>query len=73
MGSARDVVLAWVDAFNRRDAHAAAALYHADAVNLQIAAGRPTVGRSTIHEELVAFFRAFPDNYTRDGRRHVAW
>jgi|SRR5215813_158408 len=65
MGSARDVVLAWVDAFNRRDADAAAALYHADAVNTQIAAGRPTVGRPAIHDELLAFFRAFPDNYTR--------
>src|SRR5437660_7096224 len=45
MGSPRDVVLAWVDAFNRRDAPAAAALYHDDAVNTQVAAGGPTVGR----------------------------
>jgi ketosteroid isomerase-like protein len=28
MESPRDVVLAWVDAFNRRDADAAATLYH---------------------------------------------
>ena len=65
MGSPRDVVLAWVDAFNRRDAPAAAALYHDDAVNTQVAAGGPTVGRQAVLEELLAFFRAFPDNYTR--------
>jgi hypothetical protein len=29
MELSREVVFAWVDAFNRRDAHAAAALYHA--------------------------------------------
>ena len=64
MGSPRDVVLAWVDAFNRRDALAAAALYHEDVVNMQIAAGEPTIGRQAVLEELLAFFRAFPDNYT---------
>lgn len=61
----RDVVLAWVDVFNRRDALAAAALYHDDAVNTQVAAGRPTVGRQAVLEALLTFFRAFPDNYTR--------
>ena len=65
MGSARDVVQAWVDAFNKRDALAAAELYHDDAVNTQVATGRPAVGRQAILEELLAFFRAFPDNYTR--------
>ena len=32
-----DVVLAWVDAFNREDVDALAALYHADAINHQVA------------------------------------
>ena len=44
MGSAREVILAWVDAFNRRDAEAAAALYHDDATNLQVAIDEPLVG-----------------------------
>ncbi len=61
----RDVVLEWVDAFNCQDALAAAALYHEDAINLQVAAGEPTVGRIAIEEGLAYFFRAFPDNYTR--------
>ena len=62
--SPREVVLAWVEAFNRRDADAAAALYHEDAVNLQVAAGEPTVGRRAMRDGFAYFFRAFPDNYT---------
>lgn len=60
----RDVVLAWVDAFNRRDAEAAARLYAPDAVNEQVAEGA-TVGRHAIRDGLVYFFNAFPDNVTR--------
>jgi len=65
MGSAREVILAWVDAFNRRDAEAAAALYHDDATNLQVAIGQSLVGRPAILEDLRGFFRAFPDNFTK--------
>jgi steroid delta-isomerase-like uncharacterized protein len=65
MESPREVVLAWVDAFNRRDADAAAALYHEDAINLQVATGEPTTGREAMLDEFAYFFRAFPDNYTR--------
>ena len=32
----KDVVLAWVDAFNREHVDALAALYHADAINHQV-------------------------------------
>lgn len=64
MRSPRDVVLEWVEAFNRRDAEAVAALYHEDAVNLQVAAGEPTVGRQAMRDGFAYFFRAFPDNYT---------
>jgi len=64
MSSPRDVVLAWVDAFNRRDPEAAAALYHDDAVNDQVAGGPPTVGRAAMRDGFRHFFRAFPDNFT---------
>ena len=57
--------MAWVEAFNRRDAEAAAALYHEDATNFQVALGEPVVGREGIREDLVEFFGAFPDNYTK--------
>lgn len=63
-GSPRDVVQLWVEAFNRRDADAAAALYHEDAVNLQVAEGVPTVGREAMRAGFAYFFRAFPDTYT---------
>ena len=46
----REVVEAWVAAFNRRDADAAAALYHDDAVNIQVAEGTPTVGRRAMRD-----------------------
>jgi steroid delta-isomerase-like uncharacterized protein len=61
----REVVLAWVEAFNGRDADAAAALYHEDAVNIQVSEGEPTVGRQAIRDGFATFFRAFPDNCTR--------
>ncbi len=61
----RDVVLAWVAAFNDRDAIAAADLYWDDAVNHQVSAGAPTIGKQDMLEGFASFFRAFPDNYTR--------
>jgi hypothetical protein len=64
MESPCEVVLAWVDAFNRPDA-AAAALYHEDAINFQVATVAPTIGRQGMRDEFAYFFRAFPDNYTR--------
>lgn len=45
--SPKDTVLAWVEAFNRADVDALAALYHPDAVNHQIAYG-PMQGRDNI-------------------------
>lgn len=54
----------WVDAYNKRDAAAASSLYHSKAVNLQVAIGTPLVGREAIHNQLVGFFKAIPDNYT---------
>jgi ketosteroid isomerase-like protein len=39
--SPRETVLAWVDAFNRADVDALAALYHADAINHQKPCSRP--------------------------------
>ena len=52
----------WIVAYNQRDAHAAAELYHEDATNYQVALGPPTVGRQAILDELISFFHAFPDN-----------
>lgn len=43
----RELVQAWVEAFNRRDSDALAAFYREDAVNHQVAE-QPVVGREAI-------------------------
>ena len=64
MKTPREVVQEWVAAYNQRDAHAAAGLYHDDATNFQVAVGDPSVGKRAILDDLLSFFHAFPDNFT---------
>lgn len=64
MNTPLEVVQDWVVAYNRRDAQAAAELYHEDATNFQVALSDPTVGRKAIMEDLLSFFHAFPNNFT---------
>jgi steroid delta-isomerase-like uncharacterized protein len=64
MSTPREVVQLWVDAWNCRDAVAAADLYHDDAVNDQVALGEPRTGRAAILADTQEFFTAFPDSYT---------
>lgn len=61
----KQVIKAWVLAFNARDAEAAASLYHEDAENIQIALGVPLKGRAAILEDLQKFFLHTPDSVTR--------
>jgi limonene-1,2-epoxide hydrolase len=55
--SPRETVLAWIDAFNRADVDALSALYHADAVNHQVAES-PVQGREAIRAMFKAGFEA---------------
>ena len=64
MKKPREVIEEWVNAFNTRDAARAAALYHDDATNWQVAAGPPVVGNHAIKQDLTEFFLAFPDSVT---------
>jgi steroid delta-isomerase-like uncharacterized protein len=64
MRTPKQVISAWVDALNTHNAEAAAALYHEDAVNIQVAIGTPIEGKSAIHMDFVNFFRSTPDTYT---------
>jgi limonene-1,2-epoxide hydrolase len=48
MPTPREVIQAWVDAFNRADADGLAAMYTDDAVNHQVVQ-EPVVGRAAIH------------------------
>jgi hypothetical protein len=51
----RELVKAWVDAFNRADPQALAVLYSEDATNHQVAE-RPVVGRAAIRDMFAAEF-----------------
>lgn len=64
MRTPKQVVRAWVEALNAHDADAATALYHEDAVNIQVAIGTPLEGKHAIHADFVNFFRSTPDTYT---------
>ena len=65
MRTTRQVLELWLDAYNMRDAHALAALYHEHAENHQVAFGSPLRGRAALLESFVSFFRAFPDSQTQ--------
>ena len=67
----RDLVQTWIEAFNRADADALAALYHADAINHQVAE-TPVEGREAIRAMFSAAFAAadmicMPENLFEDG------
>lgn len=53
----RELVQTWVDAFNRADVDALAALYHETAVNHQVAEA-PVEGRAAIRAMFAAGFEA---------------
>lgn len=53
----RELVLAWVEAFNAADADALAAFYHPDAVNHQVALD-PVEGRESIRAMFAREFAA---------------
>lgn len=67
----RDLVQAWVDAFNRADVDALCDLYYVDATNHQVAEN-PVKGREAIRAMFVAEFAAakmvcIPENLFEDG------
>ncbi|GAB4217702.1 MAG: hypothetical protein OHK0012_23140 [Synechococcales cyanobacterium] len=71
MLSPKEVVTAWVDAFNRADADGLADLYADDATNHQVVFD-PVVGRVAIHgmfrrEFLTAKMVCIPENLFEDG------
>lgn len=67
----RDVVRAWIAAFNRGDVDSLSALYHPDATNHQVAES-PVHGREAIRAMFAAIFAAaemvcIPENLFEDG------
>jgi hypothetical protein len=64
-------VAAWVEAFNRMDVDALAAMYHEGAINHQVAE-RPVAGREAIRQMFAEGFAAakmecIPENLFEDG------
>jgi hypothetical protein len=67
----KEIVLAWVEAFNRRDIEALTAFYSDDAINHQIAE-TPVEGREAIRRMFTAEFATtemvcIPENIFQDG------
>ncbi len=63
MQTPREVVQAWVDAFNRADADAVASLYTKDATNHQVVRD-PVEGRPAIHGKFLGTLPLEPDTLT---------
>ncbi len=71
MTTPRIVVEKWIEAFNRADVDALAAMYHDDAINHQVA-NEPVIGREAIRAMFAEGFAAaemicIKDNLFEDG------
>jgi steroid delta-isomerase-like uncharacterized protein len=64
MLTSKEVALKFIEGFDRHDVASLTALYAEDAVNWQVA-DVPLEGRTAIRAGFDAFFRAFPDSFTR--------
>lgn len=67
----KEVLTAWLDAFNKADVEALANLYHDEAINHQVA-NEPIAGKAAIHEMFKREFAAadmvcIPENIFEDG------
>jgi len=76
--NSKELLQKWIEAFQRCDVEAVAECYADDAVNFQIAAGEPAIGKEQIRKDTEEFFKGFPDAWSRvenliaDGDR-AAW
>lgn len=76
--NSRNLLSNWIQAFQACDVERVVNCYAEDAVNFQIAAGEPSIGRRQIAADTTEFFTGFPDAWSRvenlmaDGDR-AAW
>lgn len=76
--NSKELLTNWIDAFQACDVERVVNCYAEDAVNFQIAAGEPAIGKDRIAADTAAFFCGFPDAWSRvenligDGNR-AAW
>ena len=65
MKSPKEVLFIWAKALNNHDAKAASALYHDDAVHVQVPLDMPLRGKDDIHDDFVTFFESNPDVHVK--------
>ncbi len=63
--NSKELLQNWIYAFQGRDLEAVVACYAEDAVNFQIAAGAPSVGKEQIYKDTAEFFRGFPNAWSK--------
>ncbi len=63
--TSKELLQKWIDAFQARDLEAVVECYAEDAVNFQIAAGEPSIGKEQIQTDTAEFFHAFPDAWSK--------
>jgi steroid delta-isomerase-like uncharacterized protein len=63
--SPKQVLSEWVHLMNTHEPESLAALYDENATNLQVAIGKPLVGRKAILEDFQTFFSNISDNFTK--------
>ncbi|MFM9903659.1 MAG: ester cyclase [Pyrinomonadaceae bacterium] len=61
----KELLKVWIDAFESKSPERVNDCYAADAINFQIAAGEPAVGREQIAKHNAEFFCGFPDAWAR--------
>ncbi|MDQ3131336.1 MAG: nuclear transport factor 2 family protein [Acidobacteriota bacterium] len=64
MSDSKKIIRKWIDAFTKKDLEAVMDCYADDAVNFQVAAGEPAVGKEQIRKDTAEFFKGFPDSYS---------
>lgn len=70
--STQEIVTKAIDAFNKHDADAFAALYHTEATAYDPQYSEPLKGREAIRKDIADFFEAFPDVQANVGNTLVS-
>ena len=63
--SPKAVLSKWIEAMNIHDADMASSVYHDDATNIQVAVGKPLIGKEAIRKDFLDFFANIPDTFTK--------
>ena len=64
MNDSEQLLRNWINAFIAKDLESVIDCYADNAVNFQVAAGEPAVGKEQIRRDAAEFFRGFPDSYS---------